>query len=281
MADDQEPQGMVETSLAALASTEEVTKKKVRRSLRESMRLKQPEFRFGELLALLILTFIFNGSMTTPTRWHGLVLVLLESLTIMVALHASRAKRLTINLAAVACVLALISAVAELILNWHVLRASTALLTVLLVVISPIAVVRGIIRRRDVDIRTVLAALCLYVMFGMLFATIYSATDSMTTQTFFAQTQHPSPSDYSYFSFITLTTVGYGDLTAAHPLGRTLAAFEAMFGQLYLVSVVAVLVSNMGPIFKSRKSSGDGMDDGRDNGENGANDEDDTANATS
>ena len=260
MVENQEPQGVVEASLTVLSSTEEVAKKKVRRSLRETMRLDQPEFRFGELLGLLIITFIFNGAVTSPTRWHGVVLVLLESLTIMVALHASRAKKLTINLAVVACVLGFISSIGELILGWHILRSSTATLTVLLVVISPIAVVRGIIRRRVVDGRTVLAALCLYVMFGMFFSTVYAAIDSVAGQTFFAQTMQPSPSDYSYFSFITLTTVGYGDLTAAHPLGRTLAAFEAMFGQLYLVSVVAVLVSNMGPIFRPKKASDD--DDG-------------------
>jgi voltage-gated potassium channel Kch len=49
-----------------------------------------------------------------------------------------------------------------------------------------------------------------------------------------------------YFSFVTLTTVGYGDLTAAFDAGRIASIFEALFGQLYLVSVVALLVANLG-----------------------------------
>ena len=52
--------------------------------------------------------------------------------------------------------------------------------------------------------------------------------------------------DYVYFSFVTLTTVGYGDLTARQDVGRMCSILEALFGQLYLVSVVALLVANMG-----------------------------------
>jgi voltage-gated potassium channel Kch len=50
-----------------------------------------------------------------------------------------------------------------------------------------------------------------------------------------------------YFSFATLTTVGYGDLTARTDLGRTLAVMEALLGQLYLVTVVSVGVANLVP----------------------------------
>jgi hypothetical protein len=52
--------------------------------------------------------------------------------------------------------------------------------------------------------------------------------------------------DFVYYSFVTMTTLGYGDLTARANLGRMLSVTEALFGQLYLVSVVAVLVANIG-----------------------------------
>ncbi len=54
------------------------------------------------------------------------------------------------------------------------------------------------------------------------------------------------PSDFVYYSFVTLTTVGYGDLTASTGIGRMLSVTEALVGQLYLVTVVAILVSNLG-----------------------------------
>ena len=62
---------------------------------------------------------------------------------------------------------------------------------------------------------------------------------------FFAQGTDGTRSLRLYFSFVTLATLGYGDYTAAGELGRTLAVVEALFGQLYLVTVVAVLVSRM------------------------------------
>ena len=63
--------------------------------------------------------------------------------------------------------------------------------------------------------------------------------------------------DFLYFSFITLTTVGYGDLTAADNLGRSVAVLEALTGQVYLVTIVALLVGNLVP----RRSSGRGDDE--------------------
>ena len=62
----------------------------------------------------------------------------------------------------------------------------------------------------------------------------------------FAQQAHATSSDYVYFSFVTMTTVGYGDLTAAGTLARGCAVLEALLGQVYLVTIVAVLVSNLG-----------------------------------
>ena len=59
------------------------------------------------------------------------------------------------------------------------------------------------------------------------------------------QTNHASIQDFLYFSFVTQTTVGYGDFTAAGDLGRALCVVEALVGQLYLVTIIAVLVSRM------------------------------------
>jgi uncharacterized membrane protein len=71
---------------------------------------------------------------------------------------------------------------------------------------------------------------------------------------FFANVDAPDGTDYLYFSFVTLTTVGYGDLVARGSLGRMLAVSEALLGQLYLVTVVALLVGNVG---RPRRASGE------------------------
>ena len=86
--------------------------------------------------------------------------------------------------------------------------------------------------------------LCLYILVGMLFALVYGAIDRLG-HGFFVNNAQATPSNCLYFSFTTLTTVGYGDLTAKSNLGHTLSVSEALLGQIYLVTVVSVLVSNL------------------------------------
>lgn len=90
-----------------------------------------------------------------------------------------------------------------------------------------------------------LGSVCIYVLLALMFAFVYYAANQFETRPFFAQTAHPSAPDFLYFSFVTQATIGYGDLTAAGNLGRALASFEGLVGQLYLVTVVAVVVSRI------------------------------------
>jgi hypothetical protein len=114
-------------------------------------------------------------------------------------------------------------------------------------VLAPIAIARSALRRRVVDLHTVLAALCIYVLFGMLWGFIYAAIGSLGSSAFFAQPIDPTSADYLYFSFITQLTVGYGDLSAAGNLGRACAVLEALLGSMYLVTVVALLIARLVP----------------------------------
>ena len=92
--------------------------------------------------------------------------------------------------------------------------------------------------------------MCVYLLIAMFFATAYGLIALVSGDQFFAQlTMAPKDTpaiDYLYFSFVTITTVGYGDLTAAGGIGRMTAVTEAIFGQLYLITVVALVVQNLG-----------------------------------
>jgi hypothetical protein len=79
----------------------------------------------------------------------------------------------------------------------------------------------------------------------MFFAFLFTGIGNAASGPFFAQEVHATSADYQYFSFVTLTTTGYGDLTAAGNLGRSFAVLEALTGQIYLVTIVALLVSNL------------------------------------
>lgn len=124
-------------------------------------------------------------------------------------------------------------------------RAFNAAINGLLVVGAPIAIVRGLRGRVEVTGQTVIAALSVYLLIGLFFAFVYGVMEAIGPDPFFAAGPDGALPDFLYFSYSTLTTVGFGDLTARGDVGRMTSALEALTGQLYLVTVVAVLVGNL------------------------------------
>ena len=90
-----------------------------------------------------------------------------------------------------------------------------------------------------------MGALCIYLLLGMMFALGFAIIADTSGDPYFVRPAIPR-CDYVYFSYVTMATVGYGDLTARSSIGRMTAALEGLVGQLYLVTVVALLVSNLG-----------------------------------
>ena len=124
------------------------------------------------------------------------------------------------------------------------------LLTALMVALAPISIVRGVItdvQVHGVSLHTMFGVLCIYLLLGTFFAFLYGVDGALSSGAFFAQQDAAeSTKNFLYFSFVTITTVGYGDLTAATNLGRSLAIAEALTGQIYLVTVVAGIVGGLG-----------------------------------
>ena len=204
-----------------------------------------PAYRFGIVLGLLFLTFIFMASGPTGD-WVPFVVVVLQGATLLAALSAAGAPRRLWRVAIVVVVIALVSGLTVWTSGVDSGGGTVFILNVLLVAGAPVVIARALIRRGLIDIQTVLGAICIYVLLGMLWAFTYAAISGIQTSPFFAQEAKATVADFLYFSFVTLTTTGYGDLTAAGGLGRAVAVLEALLGQLYLVTVVAVIVSRMG-----------------------------------
>jgi hypothetical protein len=172
--------------------------------------------------------------------------VFLQGLTLLAALLASRVNRRLFRVAALVSFLSLLAALGSVAATGsHDPTAGFFLLNILLVATVPFVIGRSLWQRRVIDVRTVLGAVCIYVLLGMMFAFLYAAINGISSGPFFVQTSHATVPDFLYFSYITQTTVGYGDFTAAGDLGRALAVLEALIGQLYLVTIIAVLVSRL------------------------------------
>jgi hypothetical protein len=100
-----------------------------------------------------------------------------------------------------------------------------------------------VLRHGRVTHQTVAGALCTYVLLGLLFAFLFLAVADLGSGPFFAQAGEHQQSEYLYFSFVTLTTLGFGDLSPAVGLPQALVALEALLGQVFLVTLVARLVT--------------------------------------
>ncbi|MCX6392469.1 MAG: potassium channel family protein [Actinobacteria bacterium] len=92
----------------------------------------------------------------------------------------------------------------------------------------------------------VVNAVTVYLMLGLFFAYVYMSLSAAAGEAFFAQGSDQPTTVFLYFSYVTLATVGYGDFTPAFNAGRFAAVAEGLMGQLYLVTVLALIVSNLG-----------------------------------
>jgi Ion channel len=214
------------------------------------------EHRFGVVLILLLATFVFLMAAST-SKWARPIGVALTGATLLAALFAADVSPRLRRLAALVALVAFVGSF-SLVAFGRSGESAGALLNAGLVAVAPIAIARSVLRRRVIDVRTILAALCIYVLFGMLWAYVYIAIGNFGSSAFFVQSVEPTSADFLYFSFITQLTVGYGDLTAAGNLGRACAVLQALLGQIYMVTIVALLVSRFVPRQPRESSSTEG-----------------------
>ena len=206
----------------------------------------QDRARFGVVLLLLLATFVFLSTGQTGS-WAIVVSTVLQGATLLAAFRASHTERRWMKVAYVVVGASLVVSIAALFASADTTTATLYGLNAVLVLTAPIAIARGALRR-ELDIQTVLSAICIYVLIGMLWAFVFGTISEVGSKPFFAQTAEATSADYLYYSYVTLTTVGYGDLTAIGGLGRAVSVLEALVGQLYLVTVVALVVSNLGRV---------------------------------
>jgi hypothetical protein len=220
--------------------------------------VKRPRQRYGALLLALSITFFFQGVAGPGDLQRSIATVLVGS-TLLLALYAGDlpARRLRVGAMLVAVVVAGVI-LASLVGAESTAAAISAIANGLLIALAPPAVVAGVYRNfrktGSVTLTVVAGVLCLFLLVGLFFAFVYSAMQNLGGAPFFANGAAATSSRSLYFSFVTMTTVGYGDFTARTNLGHTLSVTEALLGQIYLVTVVAAIVGRVAPL---KPASGD------------------------
>jgi hypothetical protein len=205
--------------------------------------------RYGVVLVLVAASIVFQMAADGP-GWERWITVVLQALTLVAAMRAAQTRKRGVLVASWVATLIAAASLVVLLVDGQIPEAPAAIVSGLLVAVAPTVLVGGLIRdfrgEGTVTTRTLAGVLAIYLLIGMFFAFVYGAVESIDGGDLFVQLTNATPADRLYFSFVTMCTVGYGDLTLGGNFPRTLAVLEMLFGQIYLVTVVALIVSNLG-----------------------------------
>ena len=205
--------------------------------------------RFGLLLVLLIGAYLLSA--LTEGRWISVLLVLLFTGAALLALRNWLLTRRTARLV-LAVAVAGSAAACALLFTTETGTGIADIWAGLVLLAAAALIVHRVLSTATVTAQNIYGALSAYLVLGLMFAASFAAIAHLTSGQFFAGNQPDTTQTFQYFSFTTLTTLGYGDFTAAGNPGRALAVLEALTGQVFLVTLVASLVAQ----FRSPRARG-------------------------
>jgi hypothetical protein len=212
---------------------------------------------YGLVLFLILATFVVTMTLP-PEGWLGrVVAVAVAGLTAIFAFTSSDVQSGRVRLAITAALVAIVAAILAEVASSDALLGLAFLIDALLLLLAAGTILRRVVPAAEVDFRTILGAISVFALLGLLFGFLFIALGRLKGGDVFTGVSHAETRDYLFFSYTTLTTTGYGNLVPAGDIGQILAVFEMLTGQVFLVTLVAGLVSLWRPAARARESRGD------------------------
>ena len=211
------------------------------------MPLWQPEpapGRYGALLLLLITGYLLSAFLSSE-RWIGGLQVVLFTVVMVLALRSASVSRRAVRVLLIAAVIG-VPVFFAFSLSSATGDVGTGIANVWtgVVLLAAVAmIVRRVLTFGTVTLQSIFGAFSAYMIVGLMFASFFAAIYHFSGDQFFAHGQPGNTQTFQYFSFTTLTTLGYGDFTAAKSSGQAVAVLETLTGQVFLATLVARLVS--------------------------------------
>jgi Ion channel len=213
----------------------------------QSARLRPMLARRGDRYGLLLLLLVFSYVISAFSSAGSVALAgsLLFVVTLLLALRTSGVHRRTVRLIMGIVVAGTATTAAFAFTSGTDTGFGVASIWTALVLLLTVGVIlRRVLSMPIVSLQSIFGAVSAYMLIGFMYASIYAAMDRLESAPFFANGQPANSRTFQYFSFVTLTTTGYGDFTAATNLGRAVAVMEAIGGQVFLATLVARLVAS-------------------------------------
>lgn len=174
------------------------------------------------IVLVLVLATIFTLALGQGQTGQ-FISVCLSGFTLLFVLHTSDARRRSFRGASVIVAIAVVGAAVGLLFGAEDGTAAAGAVGLLLAFAAPLVILRHIFESPVITVRLVLGALAIYLLLGLTYTYLYPVIAHIQNGPFFVQTATPEAVDFVYFSYVTLTTVGYGDFTAATSAGRMVA----------------------------------------------------------
>lgn len=212
---------------------------------------------FGLVLAFVVLTYVLS-SLLDNRGWSSVVLCVATGATSIVALSSSGAGARAVRGGLWAALAAVALATVGAATGTHAWLTLASVAQISLLAVAMGAVLVRVVTTAAVNSRTILGAISVYTVLGLLFTYLYATVERIQGNPFFEGIERTAGSDFVFFSYTTLTTTGYGDLVPAGQPGRMIAGLEMMVGQIFLVTLVAGLVSlwRPGEALRRRRAGG-------------------------
>ena len=219
------------------------------------MHLWQPEpapGRYGAMLLLLIAGYLLSAFITA--QWIEGLQVVLFTVVMVLALRSGSVSRRAVRLLLIVAVIGVpvFFAISLSSATGDVGTGIANIWTGLVLLAAVGLIVRRVLTFGMVTLQSIFGAFSAYLIVGLMFASFFAAIYHFSGDHFFANNQPGNTQTFQYFSFTTLTTLGYGDFTAANSSGQAVAVMEALTGQVFLATLVARLVAAF-------RTSGDGQ----------------------
>ena len=202
-------------------------------------------FRYGVVFLLTVALVVFVIA-APSANWSRAAALAIEGVALVVAIATGRARKEVRYRRAMGVGVAIFLVVAG-VGSGILSRQLSSVVTALVTAAVPVVIVRGLLRllrERGVTVQAVAGALAIYLSVGLVFAAIIGFIAQVDSTPYFAQHTSGTEGERVYFSFTVLTTTGFGDFTAATPVGHALAVIEMLTGQFYLVTVIGLLIGN-------------------------------------
>ncbi len=203
--------------------------------------------KFGYLLLALFALLFIHPYIQGDQLLHEEFLMFFITLILFAAVYAVRNSKSQFLIACIIGVPTLIFNILSLFSVSPLTLHCRSLLLIIFLLFTLFTIFLHVIKSRRNSLETLLGAICIYLLIGVTWAIIYGFVET-TTPGSFSLDDHPLPSHFGwfrfiYFSFVTLTTLGYGEITPETPVSQSLAILEALLGVLCIAILVGRLVT--------------------------------------